>query len=427
VKVAYFDCPSGAAGDMVMGALVDAGAPFDALVAMLRGLGLPGYALEHRQVMKGAFRATKVDVHVHDPAGAEHGDGKADAGSEHGPAPAGAGAAQGPAGADAHAGGHPHRTLPAILAIIRDSALPPAVKASASRIFTRLGEAEGRAHGTAPEDVLFHDVGAVDAIVDITGACAALHLLGVEAVHCSALPIGGGMVRGPHGPMPVPAPGTAELLRGFPVVDTGVRRELVTPTGAAILTTLAASAGRMPPMTVTAVGYGAGTMDLEAPNVVRVFVGEATTPVAAETILQVETTVDDMSPQLYEPLMERLFEAGALDVHLAPVLMKKSRPGVVVTALCEPAALDLVTRACFAESTTIGVRWTPYQRHRLPREIVRLDTVLGPLAFKVSRLDGRVVTVTPEFDEVRRAARDRGLSVRDALDQARAEARRLLS
>jgi uncharacterized protein (DUF111 family) len=211
------------------------------------------------------------------------------------------------------------------------------------------------------------------------------------------------------------------------VVDTSVRRELVTPTGAAILTTLAASAGRMPAMTVRSVGYGAGTMELETPNVLRVFIGDADAAPRTETILQVETTVDDMSPQLYEPLMDELFAAGALDVYLTPVLMKKSRPGVVVTVLCQAAALDAVTRACFAGSTTIGVRWTAYQRWALPREIVTLETCLGPLAFKVSRLDGRVITVTPEFDEVRRIAAARGLSVRDALDQARAEARRLLT
>jgi len=388
--IAYFDCPSGAAGDMILGALVDAGLSFEALRDELAKLRLQGYTLERREVMKGAFRATKIDVHVHD-------------------------------GAHGH-----HRDLPAILGIIGASDLAASVKEAASRIFTRLAEAEGRAHAMPPARVQFHDVGAVDAIVDITGSCIGLHRLGVDAVHCSALPIGGGMVRGPHGLILVPAPGTAELLKGFPVVDTGVKRELVTPTGAAILTTLAASAGAMPAMTVTAVGYGAGTMDLETPNVLRVFVGETAEQAATETILQVETTVDDMSPQLYEPLMERLFEAGALDVHLTPVLMKKSRPGVVVTALCTSAAVGALTRVCFEESTTIGVRWTTYQRQRLPREMVTLPTSLGALTYKVSRLEGRVVTVTPEFDEVRRIAREKGLAVREALEQARAEGRRLV-
>jgi len=389
VRVAYFDCPSGAAGDMILGALVDAGCPFEILRERLAGLHLSGYELSRREVMKGAFRATKIEVHVDE------------------------------------APDRSHRNLPAILGLIEDAEVAVDVKAAAARIFTRLAEAEGRAHGTPAERVHFHDVGAVDAIVDVVGSCIALSALGVEAIHCSALPIGGGMVRGPHGLIPVPAPGTAELLKGFPVVDTGVKRELVTPTGAAILTTLAAGAGVMPAMTVTALGYGAGTMDLETPNVVRVFVGEAAESSELESIVQVETTVDDMSPQLYEPLMERLFEAGALDVYLTPVLMKKSRPGVVVTALCEPPRVDAVTRACFEESTTIGVRWTTYRRRRLPREMVTLTTSLGALTYKVSRLDGRVATVTPEFDEVKRIARDKGLSVKDALERARAEGRRL--
>ena len=411
MRVAYFDCPSGAAGDMILGALVDAGLSFEALRDELGKLHLERYTLERREVMKGAFRATKVEVQVHDDD--RHAKGRAGA----------AGHVHEPTRAHRHP---PHRDLPAILGIIEASDLAVSVKAPASRIFARLAEAEGRAHGTPPERVTFHEVGAVDAIVDIVGSCIGLHLLGVDAVHCSALPIGGGMVRGPHGLIPVPAPGTAELLKGFPVVDTGVKRELVTPTGAAILTTLATGAGNMPAMTVTAVGYGAGTMELETPNVLRVFVGEPAGGAGTESIVQVETTVDDMSPQLYEPLMERLFAAGALDVYLTPVLMKKSRPGVVVTALCAPHAVSALTRACFEESTTIGVRWTAYQRQCLPREVVTLETSLGALSYKVSRLDGRVVTVTPEFDEVRRIARDKGLSVRHALDQARAEGRRLV-
>ena len=398
MRIAYFDCPSGAAGDMILGALVDAGVPFDALERELGRLPLGGYALERREVMKGAFRATKVEVRVQEPA---RGPGEG-------------------------TGGHPERTLADVLEVIDGARFPDGVRDNARRIFTRLAEAEARVHGTTVERVHFHDVGAIDAIVDVAGACIGLHLLGVDAVHCSALPIGGGTVRGPHGRIPVPAPGTAELLRGFPVVDTGVRRELVTPTGAAILTALAVSAGKMPAMTVDRIGYGAGTLDLETPNVVRLFLGETAEAGAVETVAQVETTIDDMSPQLYEPLMERLFAAGALDVYLTPVLMKKSRPGVVVTALCGPGRAALLARVCFEESTTIGVRWTTYQRERLPRETVPVDTSLGSIRFKVSRLDGRAVTVTPEFDDVRRAAAASGLPVREALERAREEGRRLL-
>ncbi len=407
MKVAYFDCPSGAAGDMILGALVDAGVPFEALERELGRLRLPGYSLERREVMKAGFRATKFEVHVHD-----HDHAAGEAGHTH-----------------AHRHGrhdHPDRNLAAILAIIGQSDLPGPVKVNASRIFTRLAEAEARVHGSTVDQVHFHDVGAVDAIVDVVGACAGLHLLGVDAVYCGPLPVGGGFVTGPHGKIPVPGPATTELLKGFPVVDTGVRRELVTPTGAAILTTLAVAAGAMRAMTVTAVGYGAGSMDLDTPNVIRLFVGEAGGPAGAETIVQVETTVDDMSPQLYEPLMERLFEAGALDVYLTPVIMKRSRPGVALTALCPPAKVADLSRVLFEESSTIGVRWTAYERARLDREMVTLPTAYGPVAFKVSRLEGRVVTVTPEFEEVRRIAREKGLPVREVLDQARADGRGLL-
>jgi uncharacterized protein (TIGR00299 family) protein len=391
MKVAYFDCPSGASGDMILGALVDAGCPLDDLRAELAKLPLSGYRLSARQVTKGPFRATKVDVAI-DP----HGD----------PARPG---------------------LSEILDLLERSALPARVKDRASRIFRRLAEAEARAHGTAVNEVHFHDVGAVDAIIDVTGAVIGLDLLGVESVHLSALPLGGGMVEGPHGRIPIPGPGTAELLKGFPLFDNGVKAELVTPTGAAILTTLAASAGSMPAMTVTSVGYGAGTFELPIPNMLRCFLGETEAASGLETIVQVETTIDDMSPQLYEPLMERLLEAGALDVFLTPVIMKRSRPGVVLTALCDPSKVGELSTLLFQESTTLGVRWAEYRRERLDREVVALATAYGSIAFKLSRLGGKLVTVTPEFAEVSRIAREKGLPVREVLEQARADARRLLA
>jgi pyridinium-3,5-bisthiocarboxylic acid mononucleotide nickel chelatase len=390
-RVVYFDCPSGAAGDMIMGALVDAGVPLADLRAELRKLPLEGWELTAHEVRRGAFRATKVEVEI---------------------------------GSDVH---HPHRSLGDILAILDASAIDSTVKQRAARVFTRLADAEARAHGTTRDEVHFHDVGAVDAIVDVTGAVVGLALLGSPSVHVSALPIGGGFVDGPHGRMPVPGPGTAELLRGFPLVDTGVRAELVTPTGAAILTTLAEGAGRMPSMVLDAVGYGAGTKDFQdRPNVLRCFVGHGSSTGERETIVQVETTIDDMSPQLYEPLVDRLFEAGALDVVLAPVIMKRSRPGIVLTALARPDGLEAVKRVLFEESSTIGVRWSEWQRTALDREIVTLATVHGPIPFKVSRLEGRIVTVTPEFADVTRIARERGVPVREVLDQARSEGRRLL-
>ena len=388
-RAVYFDCPSGASGDMILGALVDAGVSPEALQAELAKLGLPGWRLSAREVRRGAFRATKVDVEVQSGAHQQH------------------------------------RHLQDIVRVLQGSGLAPAVVEGALRVFRRLAEAEARVHGTSVDEVHFHEVGAVDAIVDVTGAVLALSLLGVEAVHVSALPIGGGFVESAHGRMPIPGPGTAELLRNFPVVDSGVQMELVTPTGAAILTTLAAGAGRMPAMTVERVGYGAGSRDLPGtPNVLRVFLGEIAGEAASETVAQVETTIDDMSPQLYEPLMERLFEAGALDVFLTPVIMKRSRPGTVLTALCPPARVVELSRVLFEESSTIGLRWTEVSRARLEREMVTITTAYGALPFKVSRLAGRVVTVTPEFADVVRIAREKSLPVREVLDQARADGRR---
>ncbi len=376
---------------MILGALVDAGVSIDMLRTELRKLALPGWEITAREVRRGAFRATKVDVDT-----------------------------------GAH---HDHRHLGDIVGILRGSTLAEPVKEQAQRIFTRLADAEARVHGSTREEVHFHEVGAVDAIIDITGAAVALSLLGAESVSASALPIGSGFVQGAHGRIPIPAPGTAELLRGFPVVDTGVAGELVTPTGAAIITTLAQAVGRMPAMTVSAIGYGAGTRDLpDTANVLRCFVGEraAAPATAGDTITQIETTIDDMSPQLYEPLMDRLLAVGAVDVFLTPVIMKRSRPGTVLTALCPAERVDEVSRVLFEESSTIGVRWSTRERQILPREMVTLTTSYGSVPFKVSRLAGRVVTVTPEFADVARIAREKSVPVREVLEQVRAEARRLL-
>src|SRR2546428_9798083 len=318
-RIVYFDCPSGAAGDMIMASLLDAGVALGALRTELRKLPLTGWELVVREVRKGAFRATKVDVEI-----------------------------------DQHAHHHP-RTLGDILALLDASTVGESFKDKARRIFPRLADAEAPAHGTARDQVHFHDVGAVDAIVDVTGSVVALELIGAQAIQVSALPIGGGFVEGAHGRIPIPGPGTAELLRGFPIVDTGVKAELVTPTGAAILTTLASGAGAMPTMTVTSVGYGAGTRDLEVPNVLRCFVGETDDTPDQETIVQVETTIDDMSPQLYEPLIDRLFEAGALDVFLTPLGMKRSRPGGVLTAVGPPDLAAPLARVLFAETPALRV------------------------------------------------------------------------
>jgi uncharacterized protein (TIGR00299 family) protein len=384
MRIAYFDCPSGASGDMILGALVDAGCELGVLEAALASLRVDGWGLEAKTVERGGLRGTHLAVRT-DPARRFH-------------------------------------ALGDMLRPIERSALGDAVKARAGAVLRRLAEAEARVHRVPVDAVHFHEVGDLDTLVDVVGAVAGLDALGVERVHVSPLPIGGGTVETAHGRLPVPAPATAELLRGFPVYDNGVAAELVTPTGAAILTTLG-SPGRLPPMTLERIGCGAGTRDLPIPNLLRVLVGQATPaatePEEVETLVSVETTIDDMSPQLYEPLVERLLGAGALDVYLTPVVMKRSRPGTVLTALARPELADRLAEMLFRETTTIGVRWSEVRRRRLPRELVRLPTTFGPVTFKLSRLGGRVVTVTPEFEEVRRIADAEGRPVREVLEAVR--------
>ena len=386
MKIAYFDCPSGASGDMVLGALVDAGCELGALEAALGSLGVEGWRLEARAVERGGLRGTHLVVRT-DP--------------------------------DRH-----FHTLGDMLKPIERSTLSDAVKGRARAVLQRLAEAEARVHRVPVDAVHFHEVGALDTLVDVVGSVVGLEALAVDRVHVSPIPIGGGTVETAHGRLPVPAPATAELLRGFPVYDNGIASELVTPTGAAILTTLGAP-GRLPAMTLERLGWGAGSRELPVPNLLRVLVGEAATADPArgdvETLVSVETTIDDMSPQLYEPLVERLLAAGALDVYLSPVIMKRTRPGTVLTALAPPEVTDRLAEILFRETTTIGVRWSEVRRRRLPRKLVRLSTSLGPVSFKVSTLGGRAVTVTPEFEEVRRIADAAGLPVREALERVRLE------
>jgi pyridinium-3,5-bisthiocarboxylic acid mononucleotide nickel chelatase len=391
MRIAYFDCPSGASGDMVLGALVDAGCELATLEATLGSLGVEGWRLEARAVERGGLRGTHLVVRT-DPA-------------------------------------RRFNTLGDMLRPIDRSTLSDVVKARARSVLQRLAEAEARVHRVPVDAVHFHEVGDLDTLVDVVGAVAGLDALGVDRVHVSPLPLGGGTVDTSHGRLPVPAPATTELLRGFPVYDNGIAAELVTPTGAAILTTLGVP-GRLPAMTLERMGWGAGTRELPVPNLLRVLVGEAIPGDSeagdVETLVNVETTIDDMSPQLYEPLVERLLAAGALDVYLTPVIMKRTRPGTVLTALAPPELADRLAELLFRETTTIGVRWGEVRRRRLPRELVRLSTSFGPVAFKVSTLGGRAVTVTPEFEEVRRIADAARLPVREVLEAVRLEGLRAI-
>ncbi len=385
MKIAYFDCFSGISGDMVLGALVDAGVELAQLESELRRLAVTGWTISAEKVKRRGFGATHVRVET----------------GEH----------------------HPHRSLSEILSLIEKAGLPPRVAERATRIFRRLGEAEAKVHGLPLEKVHFHEVGAVDAILDVVGAAIGFERLGLGSFVCSPLNLGGGRVETEHGSLPVPAPATAELLRGAPTYATGIERELVTPTGAAIAAAVCERFGPMPPMSVAAIGYGAGTADLaEQPNVLRLFVGEAASRERGARwdapLAVIEANVDDMNPQLYGYFVEQAFEAGALDVFSAPVQMKKNRPGQLLTILCEPAETERLVELVFRETTTIGVRISEARKRALEREVVPVATPLGEIRMKVSRLNGDILNAAPEYDDCRRIAAERGVPLKQVLAEA---------
>jgi hypothetical protein len=388
MKIAYFDCFSGASGDMILGALLDAGCEAAALEADLRKLPLEGWRLGITKVKKKGIAATKVTLESH-----EH---------------------------------HAHRSLSTILEVIGRAELSAGVKARASAIFRRLGEAEARIHNVPVEQIHFHEVGAVDAIVDIVGACIGFELLGLERFVCSPLNIGGGVVKAAHGVMPVPAPATADLLRNTPTYSSGIERELVTPTGAAILTTVCSEFGAQPRMLVEVIGYGAGTADLsEQANVLRLFVGEAAETAGAgawdEEIAVIEANLDDMNPQIYGYFQEKALAGGALDVYAVPVQMKKNRPGTLLTVLCRPEDADAMMKLIFAETTTIGARTYTARRRTLARESVTVDTPLGAVRMKLARANGRVLNAAPEYEDCQRIAAEKNVPLKQVIAEAMVE------
>jgi uncharacterized protein (TIGR00299 family) protein len=384
MKLAYFDCFSGISGDMTLGALVDAGCDVEHLRSGLRSLQVPGWELSAEKVWKNGMAATYIRVKAEDQ--------------------------------------QKHRSLSAILEILRNSQLVGPVRERAAAIFQKLGEAEARVHNVPIEKIHFHEVGAVDSIVDIVGACIGFHAIGIEQFACSPLNVGGGTAKMAHGILPVPAPATANLLQGKPTYSSGVPRELVTPTGAAIVATLCDSFGPQPPMTVSAIGYGAGTADLEGqPNVLRIMIGEAAekaVPGYDEEITVIEANLDDMNPQIYGYFSEKAFCAGALDVYTTPVQMKKNRPGTLVTVLCRPADADTLIALIFAETTTFGVRTYRAQRRVLPRESVLVATSFGDVHIKRSRVNGRILHVAPEYDDCRKLASEKNVPLQRVINEA---------
>jgi hypothetical protein len=376
---------------MVLGAIVDAGCELGRIEAELRKLPVMGWTIAAEKVKRGAIAATQVRVATMET--------------------------------------HHHRGLTKILDHIIAANLAPRAAERASGIFRKLGEAEARVHNVPIEKVHFHEVGAVDSIVDIVGAAIGFELLGLDAFHCSALNVGGGRVETAHGNLPVPAPATADLLRGAPTYSNGIERELATPTGAAIVATLAKSFGPMPHMVTRAIGYGAGGAELkEQPNVLRMFVGEAAAQHDAtrwghadDEVSVIEANIDDMNPQIYGYFAERALAAGALDVFASAVQMKKNRPGQLLTVLCEPVATDRLVDLIFRETTTIGVRTHRTERRTLERQIVPVETSLGSVRVKVSRNNGTILNAAPEYEDCQRIALEKNVPLKQVLAEAAAE------
>jgi len=388
MRIAYFDCVAGISGDMAFGSLVDAGADLDAIRDHLAQLPLEPYELDVDERQSAGLRATKVTVRAESTALV--------------------------------------RTYSSIRMLLDAAALPARAKSTAQRIFRRLAEAEARIHRKEVELVTFHEVGGIDSIVDIVGSSLGLDLLGIERVFASPVPTGTGMVRTDHGLMPLPAPAVVELLRGAPMYSRGVSVELVTPTGAAILAATADGFGDLPVMEIQSVGYGAGTHELDFPNVVRVLVGEETDarprdpgrdPAATGEVV-LATNVDDLNPEMYGYVIERLLDAGAQDAWLTPIVMKKGRPAVTVSVLCAAATESSLRRILFRETGTLGVRSTPVSKVALDRDSIEVETSSGTVSVKIGKLEGRPVTIAPEFEDCARVARESGRPAREVYEEA---------
>jgi uncharacterized protein (TIGR00299 family) protein len=405
VRVLYFDCFSGAAGDMVLGALIDAGVPFEDVRRALGSLAVDGDAVSVERVLRAGVSATKFHVrgearphdHAHDH---EHGH---DHGHHH---------HHDTTTETIHH--HSHRSLKEIERLIDGSALSAAGKGRAKELFGRLAEAEAAIHNMPIEKVHLHEVGALDSIVDIVGSVFALESLGISRFVASPLNVGGGSIRSAHGLYPVPAPATARLLTGAPVYSGPQQAELVTPTGALLVTGYASAYGPVPAMRLEAIGYGAGTRDFkDTPNVLRVLIGETASDAQSHSVVVLEAEIDDMNPQIFGVVMDRLLAAGALDVFYTPIQMKKNRPGTLLTVVAAPDARERLSGIVFRETTTIGIRHREMVRECLDRETVTVTTPVGDVRMKVARRDGELFNASPEFDDLARLAAESGRPVKE--------------
>jgi hypothetical protein len=386
MRLAYFDCFSGASGDMIVGALLDAGLDMDALRAALAGLKLPGCTISAEQVRRAGLAATKFNVQLTAP--------------------------------------QPPRRLSGILQLIDAANLPARAAERAKAIFLRLGQAEAKVHALPLEEVHFHEVGAADSIIDVVGAAAGMELLGIEEVHCSPLPVGSGVIKTEHGLLPVPAPATAELLKGAALAAWEAPEpagELTTPTGAAVLTALARDYGGPPAMELAGVGYGAGAREHPTvPNLLRVLIGSAAEPGWVDTVVELSANLDDCTGEVLGATMEKLLQAACLDAWCAPIYMKKSRPAWTLSALCLPRDADAVERMIFAETTTLGVRRRTCRRSKLARRHVTVETAYGPIRVKVglAGTERTELTATPEFADCAAAGAAHGVPLKEVMAAA---------
>jgi uncharacterized protein (TIGR00299 family) protein len=382
MKIAYFDCFSGISGDMILGAFIELGLDLDKLTGHLSKMKLGGYKIAVSREKRGPISGTRLNIQVAEDK-------------------------------------QPHRSMAEIRQIIGESKLPGQVKKTSLAILERLARVEGNLHQQSAEDVHFHEIGAVDSIVDMVGACIGLHLLDIKKVVASPLPLGRGFVQCQHGMLPLPAPATLALLEETPVYDSGQQREMVTPTGAAILTTICSEYGGFPTMSIAKVGYGVGRHPEDhPPNLLRVVLGQTTIEAVKERLLMVETSIDDMNPELYGHLMEQLLSAGGLDVNVLPAQMKKNRPGQLLRVLVPEGLRETVLQILFSETTTLGVRIQEVERHSLPRHTIRVQTPFGNLPVKVAANPQGNYVFAPEYDACQRAARKHQVPLRQIYDEA---------
>jgi len=385
MRIAYFDCFSGASGDMILGSLIDSGLNAQGLRDLLKKIPIPSVQLNVKKVLKRGISATQVRV-----------TGKKEKKS--------------------------FRTLHEMVNLVEKSRLDEEVKRKSREVFERIASVESKIHQKPMKEIHFHELSGLDSIVDIVGSIWGFHQMGIDRLYVSRVNVGSGFVKCEHGILPVPAPATLALMKGKPIYSSGVERELLTPTGAALLTSLGSEFGGMPPMRVEKVGHGAGRDDLPHPNLLRLIIGTALVHSGMEKVMVIETNIDDMNPQFYDYVFENLLAMGVMEVFLTPILMKKSRPGTLLTVICSPEKIASVTQFLLKETTTLGLRWHEEERNRAEREILTLTTRYGKIRFKMGRWEGSMVNLSPEYEDCKQLALKKRVPLKEVFEEARKEA-----